>query len=171
MSYCSYCNTLPTDHIDRIYHDTVYGRQCKNDSELFGRLILEINQAGLSWHTILNKSQSIRIAYANYNIEIVADFNEKAIENLLGNKGVIRHKGKIHAIIFNAQQILSLQEKYGSFYEWIKDKGKITLEEWIKVFKKKFKFVGKEIVSEFLKGSGFIEGAHEQTCPVFNKLQ
>jgi DNA-3-methyladenine glycosylase I len=170
MSYCTYCNALPIDHVDRIYHDTIYGRPCTDDRELFGRFILEINQAGLSWHTILNKSHSIRIAYANYNIEIVAGFNEKAIEKLLGNKGVIRHKGKIQAIVFNAQQILSLQEKYGSFYEWIKDKGEITLEEWIKVFKKKFKFVGKEIVSEFLKGSGFIEGAHEKSCPVFNKL-
>ena len=111
MSYCSYCNTLPTDHIDRIYHDTVYGRQCKNDSELFGRLVLEINQAGLSWHTILNKSQSIRKAYANYNIEFVAGFNENTIEKLLANKGVIRHKGKIQAIVFNAQQILSLDRK------------------------------------------------------------
>ena len=100
----------------------------------------------------------------------MAGFNENTIEKLLANKGVIRHKGKIQAIVFNAQQILSLQEKYGSFYEWIKDKGEITLEEWIKVFKKKFKFVGKEIVSEFLKGSGFIEGAHEKSCPVFNKL-
>jgi DNA-3-methyladenine glycosylase I len=100
----------------------------------------------------------------------VAGFNEKAIEKLLGNKGVIRHKGKIHAIIFNAQQILELQKKHGSFYEWIKEKGEITLEEWIKVFKKKFKFVGKEIVSEFLKSSGFIDGAHEKSCPVFNKL-
>ena len=127
MSYCSYCNTLPTDHIDRIYHDTIYGRPCTDDRELFGRFILEINQAGLSWHTILNKSQSIRIAYANYNIEIVAGFNEKAIEKLLGNKGVIRHKGKIHAIIFNAQQILKLQKKHASFYEWIKEQGEITL--------------------------------------------
>ena len=170
MSYCTYCNTLPIDHVDRIYHDRVYGRSCTDDRELFGRLILEINQAGLSWHTILKKSHSIRTAYANYNIEIVAGFNEKAIEKLLSNKGVISHKGKIHAIIFNAQQILELQKKHGSFYEWIKEKGEITLEEWIKVFKKKFKFVGKEIVSEFLKGSGFIEGAHEKSCPVFNKL-
>ena len=170
MSYCTYCNALPIDHVDRIYHDTVYGRSCTDDRELFGRLILEINQAGLSWHTILKKSHSIRIAYANYNIEIVAGFNEKAIEKLLGNKGVIRHKGKIDAIIFNAQQVLELQKKHDSFYKWIKEKGEITLEEWIKVFKKKFKFVGKEIVSEFLKGSGFIEGAHEKSCPVFNKL-
>jgi len=170
MSYCTYCNALPIDHVDRIYHDTVYGRSCTDDRELFGRLILEINQAGLSWHTILKKSHSIRIAYANYNIEFVAGFNEKAIEKLLGNKGVIRHKGKIDAIIFNAQQVLELQKKHDSFYKWIKEKGEITLEEWIKVFKKKFKFVGKEIVSEFLKGSGFIEGAHEKSCPVFNKL-
>ena len=171
MSYCVYCSQLSTSHIDRIYHDTLYGRTCTDDNELFGRLILEINQAGLSWHTILKKSASIREGYADFDIEQVANYKRKNIEKLLGNTGVIRHKGKIDAIIYNASQILKIQDQYGSFYNWLKQKGEITLEEWIKVFKKKFKFVGKEIVSEFLKSSGFIEGAHEQTCPVFNKLQ
>ena len=60
MSYCDYCNGLPKNDIHRIYHDEVYGQKCRDDQELFGRLIFEINQAGLSWSTILKKSESIR---------------------------------------------------------------------------------------------------------------
>ena len=154
----------------RIYHDTIYGRKCSDDQELFGRLILEINQAGLSWSTILKKSESIRSAYVNFNIQQIADFDETKIKALMKDSGIIRHRGKIKAIIYNAQQVLKIQEQYHSFFEWIEEKGEITLEEWIKVFKKSFKFVGKEIVKEFLMGTGFIGGAHEPTCPVYKKL-
>ena len=170
MSYCDYCNGLPKNDMHRIYHDTVYGRKCRDDQELFGRLILEINQAGLSWSTILKKSESIRSAYANFNIQQIAGFDESKINALMDNAGIIRHRGKIKAIIYNAQQILTITEQYRSFFDWIEEKGKITLDEWIKVFKKSFKFVGKEIVKEFLMGAGFIEGAHEPTCPMYMKL-
>ena len=170
MSYCDYCNDLPKNDMHRIYHDTVYGQKCKDDQELFGRLILEINQAGLSWSTILKKSESIRSAYANFNIQQIADFDETKIKVLMKDRGIIRHRGKIEAIIYNAQQVLNIQEQHHSFFEWIEEKGEITLEEWIKVFKKSFKFVGKEIVKEFLMGIGCIEGAHEPTCPVYKKL-
>ena len=170
MSYCDYCNDLPKNDMHRIYHDTIYGRKCSDDQELFGRLILEINQAGLSWSTILKKSESIRSAYVNFNIQQIADFDETKIKALMNDEGIIRHRGKIKAIIYNAQQVLKIQEQYHSFFEWIEEKGEITLEEWIKVFKKSFKFVGKEIVKEFLMGTGFIGGAHEPTCPVYKKL-
>ena len=86
------------------------------------------------------------------------------------DSGIIRHRGKIKAIIYNAQQVLKIQEQYHSFFEWIEEKGEITLDEWIKVFKKSFKFVGKEIVKEFLMGTGFIQGAHEPACPMYTKL-
>tara|TARA_B100001057_G_scaffold464376_1_gene519504 strand:- start:236 stop:712 length:477 start_codon:yes stop_codon:yes gene_type:complete len=154
----------------RIYHDTVYGQKCEDDQELFGRLILEINQAGLSWSTILKKSESIRSAYVNFNIQQIADFDDTKIKALMKDSGIIRHRGKIKAIIYNAQQVLKIQEQYHSFFEWIEEKGEITLDEWIKVFKKSFKFVGKEIVKEFLMGTGFIEGAHEPACPMYTKL-
>ena len=170
MSYCDYCNGLPKNDMQRIYHDEVYGQKCRDDQELFGRLILEINQAGLSWSTILKKSESIRCAYANFNIQQIADFDEAKINALMNDEGIIRHRGKITAIIHNAQQILTIKQQYRSFFHWIEEKGKITLDEWIKVFKKSFKFVGKEIVKEFLMGTGFIEGAHEPTCPMFTKL-
>ena len=170
MSYCDYCNDLDENNIHRIYHDEVYGQKCRDDQELFGRLILEINQAGLSWSTILKKSESIRSAYANFNIEQIAAFDETKINTLMNDTGIIRHRGKIEAIIHNAQRIVKIQQQYLSFFHWIEEKGEITLEEWIKVFKKSFKFVGKEIVKEFLMGAGFIEGAHESTCPMYKKL-
>ena len=88
----------------------------------------------------------------------------------MNDEGIIRHRGKITAIIHNAQQILTIKRQYRSFFHWIEEKGEITLDEWIKVFKKSFKFVGKEIVKEFLMGTGFIEGAHELTCPMYMKL-
>ena len=170
MSYCDYCNDLDENNIHRIYHDEVYGQKCRDDQELFGRLILEINQAGLSWSTILKKSESIRSAYANFNIEQIAAFDETKINTLMNDTGIIRQRGKIEAIIHNAQRIVKIQQQYRSFFHWIEEKGEITLEEWIKVFKKSFKFVGKEIVKEFLMGAGFIEGAHESTCPMYKKL-
>ena len=170
MSYCDYCNGLPENDLHRIYHDKVYGHKCTDDQELFGRLILEINQAGLSWNTILQKSESIRNAYAEYNIEEIAAFDEARINTLMNDAGIIRHRGKINAIIHNAQQILTIQQQHDSFFEWIEEKGEITLDEWIKVFKKSFKFVGKEIVKEFLMSTGFIEGAHEPTCLMYKNL-
>ena len=106
----------------RIYHDTVYGQKCEDDQELFGRLILEINQAGLSWSTILKKSESIRSAYVNFNIQQIADFDETKIKALMKDSGIIRHRGKIKAIIYNAQQVLKIQEQYHSFFEWIEEK-------------------------------------------------
>ena len=141
MSYCDYCNDLDENNIHRIYHDEVYGQKCRDDQELFGRLILEINQAGLSWSTILKKSESIRSAYANFNIEQIAAFDETKINTLMNDTGIIRHRGKIEAIIHNAQRILKIQEQFRSFFHWIEEKGEITLEEWIKVFKKSFLFL------------------------------
>ena len=169
MSYCSYCSALPKDNIHRQYHDHVYGQSCKEDNALFGRLILEINQAGLSWNTILQKSESIKKAYAGFDIEKIASFREPQIEELMNNSGVIRHRGKINAIVHTAEQIIAIQNDCHSFFNWLTQKGEISLEEWIKVFKKSFKFVGKEIVKEFLMSTGFIGGAHEPTCPMHEK--
>ena len=68
-SYCEYVEGLTKDNVNRAYHDTQYGFKIDSDNELFGRLILEINQAGLSWTTILNKQKNLRIAFSNYEIK------------------------------------------------------------------------------------------------------
>ena len=94
-SYCEFVATLESDNIHKIYHDTQYGFSIESDNELFGRLILEINQAGLSWTTILNKQENFKSAYSNYNIDHIANYGYREINRLLLNKGIIRNKLKI----------------------------------------------------------------------------
>jgi len=80
---------------------------------------------------------------------------------------IIRNVLKIRSIIHNAQQIEQLQQENGSFKQWLELQNAKNLEEWIKIFKKKFKFVGKEIVNEFLMSIGILKGAHDENCPIF----
>ncbi len=79
-------------------------------------------------------------------------------------------RGKITAIIHNANQILSLQKTAGSFENWLNEKHPLAVDEWIKLFKTIFKFTGKEITKEFLMGNGYLEGAHEKGCPIYEKV-
>ena len=167
MSYCKYCNQLPKENLHRIYHDTEYGMKPSTDDALFGRLILEINQAGLSWNTILNKSNSIKAAYFDFEIQKIAQLENEDIDALMQNAGIIRHRGKINAIVYNAKIIIEIQEENGSFDQWLTKNAQNTLDESLKVFKKKFKFVGKEIVKEFLMNTGYLSGAHDLDCSLF----
>ncbi len=169
-SYCEWVNQIEDEHnIHRQYHDQDYGFPLHDDNALFGRLILEINQAGLNWQTILNKRESIFQAYANFNISKVAAFNDKDIQRLLNDKGIIRNRLKIQAAIYNAQQILLLQQQFGSFLAWLNHLHPLSLDFWIKAFKKQFKFVGPEIVNEFLMSTGYLVGAHSENCPIYQK--
>jgi DNA-3-methyladenine glycosylase I len=93
-AYCNFVSQLEIDHLHRIYHDTAYGFPIKEDNELFGRLILEINQAGLSWTTILKKEQNFRKAYHAFNIKKIASYKEKDRERLLNDAGIIRNRLK-----------------------------------------------------------------------------
>ena len=82
-SYCEYVNTLEKENLHKIYHDSQYGFPILSDNELFGRLILEINQAGLSWTTILKKQKKFRKSFSNFNIKQIANYREKEINLLL----------------------------------------------------------------------------------------
>lgn len=167
-SYCEYVKNLPKDNIHRVYHDTQYGFKIDSDNELFGRLILEINQAGLSWTTILNKQDNFRTAFSNFDIKKIADYDKPDISRLLANSGIVRNKLKINAVIFNARKIVELQKKYGSFKSWLKIKNdsNLNLTNWVALFKENFKFTGNEITKEFLTSTGYIKGAHIETCPI-----
>ena len=163
-SYCHYVSKLEINDPHRIYHDNFYGKEVHDDNELFGRLILEINQAGLSWTTILHKQDNLRKAYSNFNIKQVSMYSNDDIESLLSNAGVIRNRLKINAIIYNANKIIEIQKDFGSFYLWLKKlKGK-DIEDWVKIFKMNFKFTGPEITKEFLMSIAFVEGAHVKSC-------
>ncbi|HRN73409.1 MAG TPA: DNA-3-methyladenine glycosylase I [Ginsengibacter sp.] len=170
MSYCDFVKTLPKDNVHRVYHDFHYGFPINNDDELFERFVLEINQAGLSWDTILKKQENFRNAYSHFNIRKVAGYKEKDINRLLGDAGIIRNSLKIHAAIYNAQQILVLQKDFGSFKQWLDFHAGFTKEEWVRLFRTTFHFTGGEIVGEFLMSTGYLGGAHAPDCPVYRKL-
>jgi DNA-3-methyladenine glycosylase I len=169
-TYCKFVVHLEKSNVHRIYHDTQYGFPINSDDELFERLVLEINQAGLSWTTILNKQENFRKAYSDFDIRKVANYKWKDTERLLSDPGIIRNKLKVNAAIFNAQEIVKLQEEFGSFKNWLDQKHPMQLEEWVKLFKKTFNFTGGEITKEFLISTGYLKGAHENNCPIFSKV-
>lgn len=170
MSYCQAVGSGNLSDLHKDYHDKEYGFPAKSDNELFGRMILEINQAGLSWDTILKKKQSIKEAYAHFNINKVATFDEVDIERLLQNSGIIRMKLKIEAAIYNAQKIKEIQGSHGSFKNWLDLEYPKEHAEWAKLFKKTFKFMGKEITKEFIMGTGYMKGAHDENCPILLEI-
>jgi DNA-3-methyladenine glycosylase I len=169
-SYCEAVITMDKNNLHKIYHDTAYGFPIDNDDELFERLVLEINQAGLSWSTILNKQENFKKAYKNFNIKKVAAFKEKDFERLMTDAGIIRNRLKINAAIENAKTLLSIQKEHGSFKKWIDHHHPKTKEEWVKIFKTTFRFTGGEIVNEFLMSTGYLSGAHIESCPVYKKV-
>lgn len=170
-NYCDYCNSHAEDTLNKVYHDTEYGFPIEDDNLLFERLILEINQAGLSWITILKKADNFRRAYNGFDLETVAGYGESDRERLLSDAGIIRNKLKVNAAIVNAQRILELKEEYGSFKAWLDAHHPRIKDDWVKLFRSNFKFVGGEIVNEFLMSTGYLPGAHEESCPIFPKIK
>ncbi len=170
MSYCSYVNNGKLNYYHKNYHDNIYGFPAKNDKELFGRLVLEINQAGLSWDIILKKEKTIKNAYKDYSFIQIAEFNECDIQRLLNDNGTIRMRRKIEAIIYNAKKVLSITEKHNSFKCYLDKHHSLTFSEWLSLFKKEFKFVGKEICREFLISTGYLKGAHKKSCSIYKKI-
>ena len=169
-TYCEYCNSHPEDTFNRNYHDTQYGFPLHDDNLLFERLILEINQAGLSWITILKKAEGFRKTYHGFDIARVAKYGEDDRARLLADPGIIRNRLKINAAIVNAQRILALQKEHGSFAAWLDHHHPLSKDEWTKLFRKTFVFTGGEIVNEFLMSTGYLPGAHEESCPVFKRV-
>jgi DNA-3-methyladenine glycosylase I len=172
MSYCNYIETLSGVQKDlhKSYHDNHYGFPLHDDNELFGRLLLEINQAGLSWETILKKEATFRKAYNNFHIEKIAAYTDEDRERLLADPGIIRNRLKINAAIENAKTIIQIQRESGSFEKWLQSHHPKTKDEWVKLFRKTFRFTGGEIVNEFLMSIGFLPGAHSKSCPIYNKI-
>ena len=168
-TYCEYCITHPEDTFNKNYHDTQYGFPLEDDNELFERLILEINQAGLSWITILKKADNFRKAYSKFNIAKIAKYTEEDRARLLAEAGIIRNRLKVNAAIVNALKVLELKKEFGSFKGWLDAHHPLTKDEWTKLFKKTFVFTGGEIVNEFLISTGYLAGAHEAGCPVYKK--
>jgi DNA-3-methyladenine glycosylase I len=170
FSYCEAILAMDPGNVHIAYHDHEYGFPIQDDNGLFARLVLEINQAGLSWTTILQKKDHFFKAYDQFDIGTVARYKQKQIDRLLGDAGIIRNRLKVAAAIENAKSIQKLQREYGSFKSWLDQHHPKTKPEWVKLFKEKFRFTGGEIVGEFLLSTGYLPGAHVESCPVYKRI-
>jgi DNA-3-methyladenine glycosylase I len=169
-TYCEYCNSNPGDTYNKNYHDSQYGFPLEEDNLLFERLVLEINQAGLSWITILKKADNFRSAYSQFEVDSIAAYDEADRKRLLSDAGIIRNRLKVNAAIENARRIQNLRSEFGSFKGWLDSHHPLTLENWVKLFKRTFVFTGGEIVKEFLMSTGYLPGAHTPECPVYEDV-
>ena len=168
--YCDFVKGKGKGTVHEHYHNKEYGFPIDNDNDLFGRLVLEINQAGLSWETILKKKENFLKAYDQFDIDKVRRYSLKKFDKLMQDAGIIRNRLKINAAIENAKTISLIQKQHGSFKNWLDFHHPKTKEEWTKLFKKTFKFTGGEIVNEFLMSIGYLPGAHSTECPVHKKI-
>jgi len=166
-TYCDYCNSHPEDTHNRVYQDYEYGFPLQDDLLLFERFVLEINQAGLSWITILKKAGNFRSVYDTFYIDKVASYGEANRVRLLNDHGIIQNRLKVNAAIENARRIQSLRTEHESFKGWLDSHHPLPLENWTALFKITFVFTGGEIVREFLVSSGYLPGAHDPECPVY----
>ena len=118
MNRCKWCNINNKKYIE--YHDNEWCKLNLNDNYLFEMLILESFQAGLSWECILNKRESFRECYDNFNIDKICNYDDNKINELLNNKNIIRNKLKIKASINNAKIFKKIQKEYKSFANYLK---------------------------------------------------
>jgi DNA-3-methyladenine glycosylase I len=166
----AYCLAAPSNPLHGPYHDEEYGFPSRDEAVLFERLALEINQAGLSWATILRKREAFRAAFAGFAVDRVAAFGPDDVDRLMNDAGIVRNRLKIAAIIDNARRIQELRREYGSLAAWLDAHHPRPREDWVKLFKKTFRFTGGEIVNEFLMSLGYLGGAHEASCPVYARI-
>ncbi len=179
---CGWCSAAP-EFFE--YHDNEWGYPVDDDVRLFEKLCLESFQSGLSWRTILAKRENFRRAFSNFNFYDVAEFNQTDIERLMNDAGIIRHRGKIEAVINNARCAIPLIQEEGSLaaYFWsfepsnenrAKPQSTSTSDESValaKALKKKgWKFVGPTTVYAFMQAMGLIND-HVEGCVYRNKVQ
>lgn len=176
------CDWCMGSELYQKYHDEEWGVPSYDDQHLFEMLILEGNQAGLSWSTILNKRENFREAFDGFNAEKMACYDEKKVAELLSNAGIIRNKLKVRAAITNAQTYLGIKESGRSFsdYFWSFNDGKVTVnsfktmsdipattavsDKMSKQMKKDgFKFVGSTIMYAHMQATGMVND-HIVSC-------
>ena len=164
-----YCDIAPGHPLHGPYHDHEYGFPQREEAVLFERLLLEINQAGLSWETMLRKRDGFRAAYSGFDVDRVARYGERDRARLLADPGIIRNRLKVEAAIHNARVIQQLRDTHGGVAAWLDAHHPLPKAEWVKLFKKTFRFTGGEITGEFLMSLGYLPGAHRQDCPAYRR--
>jgi DNA-3-methyladenine glycosylase I len=165
-----YCEAAPGHPLHGPYHDREYGFPVTDESVLFERFVLEINQAGLSWELMLKKRANFHAAYEGYDLDRVAAYGARERTRLLADAGIIRNRLKVDAVIENARRVRALRDSHGGFAAWIEAQHPLPKADWVKLFKKTFKFTGGEITGEFLMSIGYLPGAHRPDCPVGTKI-
>ena len=174
MIRCKWCNLDNKKYID--YQDNEWGVLNLDDSYLFEMLILESFQAGLSWECVLNKRDNFRLCYDNFNLDKIINYDDKKIDELLQNKGIIRNKLKIKMSINNAKIFKKIQTEFGSFSNYLNSftKGKIIYELNLthsklsddiskNLMSRGMKFVGTTIIYSYLQAIGIIY-SHDSEC-------
>jgi DNA-3-methyladenine glycosylase I len=167
----AYCRIAPGHAFHGPYHDTEYGFPSADERVLFERLALEIMQAGLSWLLVLKKRPGLNAAFGGFDVDTVARYGESEIARLLADAAIIRNRLKIEAIIDNARRIQALRRSHGGFAQWLDAHHPRAKAEWVKLFRKTFRFTGGEVVGEFLMSLGYLPGAHEEACPVHRRIK
>lgn len=165
-----YCDYAIGDPLHGPYHDLEYGFPLQDESKLFERLVLEINQAGLSWGLILRKRNALFDAYQGYDVERIADYDAGQRQRLLSDPGIIRNRLKVAAVIHNAGVVRELRDTHGGFSMWLQAHHPLRKDDWVRLFRKTFKFTGGEITGEFLMSTGYLPGTHREDCPVHRRL-
>ena len=165
-----YCDSAPNHPLHGPYHDQEYGFPTSDDRVLFERLVLEIQQAGLSWEIVLKKRAAFKRAFDDFAIERVANYGSADIERLVGDASIIRNRKKIEATIDNASRLLEIRDSHGSFAAWIARHHPLDKASWVKLFRQTVRFTGPEVVGEFLMSIGYLPGAHRRACPVYDRI-
>jgi DNA-3-methyladenine glycosylase I len=182
---CPWTNHHP---LNIAYHDAEWGVPVHDDRKLFEFLVLDAFQAGLSWLTILKKRDNFRKAFDNFQPDIIAQYTEEKIQELLNDKGIIRNKLKIRAAVTNAQAFLQVQKEFGTFdrYIWQFTDHKTIINQWAtngqipastkesdnmsKDLKKRgFKFVGTTICYAFMQAAGMVND-HTTDCFRYSQI-
>lgn len=169
------CDWANKNQLEKDYHDKVWGREVHNDKDLFKMLILEGKQAGLSWSTILSKMDSLCQAFDDFDPEKIIEYDANKVEELLSNKGIIRNRLKVEAVINNAKSYYNLCNKYGSLdsflwsyvdynpivnnFEKMEDvvsKTELSDEISKQLKKEGFKFVGSTTIYALMQSIGMV---------------
>jgi len=166
MPRCPWATTEPAI----AYHDEEWGVPVHDDRRLFEFLVLEGAQAGLSWITILKKRANYRKAFDGFRADKIARYGARDVKRLLADSGIVRNRLKVNAAIENARRLQAIRASHGSFAAWIAAHHPRAKEEWIKLFRKTFTFMGGEVVGEFLMSIGYLPGAHAEDCPVYRRI-
>ena len=166
----SYCDFAIGNEIHGPYHDREYGFPVRDERRLFERLLLEINQAGLNWELMLKKREGFRLAYDGFDVDLVAGYGDADRARLLADPRIIRNRLKVNAAIVNARVIRAMRDSHSGFADWLQAHHPLRKEDWVKLFRKTFRFTGGEITGEFLMSIGYLPSPHREDCPVYAEI-